>query len=537
MEIKMKKTIQTLGIIMVMMTQFGCAKSPTYYGVVIGCCEEYPNQGMKGLNAKADAESFYDKLVNMYYDGNPNKAKNNLHLLTEKHVTRANVKNTLKEVALNAKDGDFVYFFYSGHGSSLQDKNKLIAPAYNNDELMKVMENSGLLVPYDFNLNQVGKTGIIAKRDLRDNNGYGFEYLDKKGVKVIMISDACFSGNMFRNSANSRPKFVPTAKLNLDYDTEIAKIKEGSNKPKNQKEYNNLIFFSAGGTDQAVAEDDRLKRGKFSLVVEKCLKTANQNNDTKITKKEFQECLRHEDTAKAFVVYPPKNGHANETIFKSSPKNIMVQNKDKIKIKTSLREIAKISDQIIIDTQNYDIEIIKSGNQYQIFRYTGEEYAKVNIGDLKKYLNALKVFKLKGNGKLDTEVSNDNRKEVGQFCNGEELSVMINNQNHHAYIVALTLDRQGKVIMLQPNDYEASSSTLVRTKVQYPFGMDKIKVFALNNKEQFNAVKTLVVKGGELEEYAVNKLYNILKTHQSYQEAEIDIESINQPVHYCQQGD
>lgn len=533
----MKKTLKLIGAIWLLMTVAGYAKVPTYYGIVIGCCENYQNQGMKGLNSKVDAEEFYRELVDMYYAGNRNRASKNLHLLTEKLVTRTNVRKTLKKVAKQAEDGDVVYFFYSGHGSSLHDKSRLIAPSYKNNELIKVMEYSGLAVPYDFNLRKVGKTAIIASRDLRDNGGYGFEYLDNKGVKVIMISDSCYSGNMFRNSSNTTSKFIPTAKLDLDYDTEVAKIKQNAKKSKSHHEYRNLIFFSAGGTDKAVAEDDRLKRGKFSLVLEKCLKSANQNNDNIITKKELKECLRTEDTAKAFVVYPPDDRLANQTVFKAKQKNIIVQKRDKIRVKTSIRGLEKISSEIVIDNQNYDIEIIKRGANYQIFRYTGEEYAEVNKENLKKYLNSLKLFKLKGEEKLALSIVNDKRKELGQFCKGEELAVELAQGSPNKYIVALTLNREGTVIMLQPNDYETFSSTLVRTKVEYPFGMDKIKVFSLNSQKQYNLVKQLIVKGGELEDYAVNELYKILKNNKRYKEAEVDIETIDQAVNYCRQGD
>lgn len=533
----MKNKIAIIAIALVMMTQLAWTKSPTYHGVIIGCCEEY-KAGIKGLNAQKDAESFFNKLTDMYYNGNKHQASQNLYLLTEKEVTRNNVQQTLKKVAQKAQPGDVVYFFYSGHGSSLHDKSKLIAPSYKNNELIKVMENSGLIIPYDFNFNQVGKTAIISKRDLRDNHGYGFEYLDNNNVQVIMISDSCYSGNLFRSSSNSTNKFIPTTKLNLDYDAEVAKIKERTHKVKHhQKEYNNLIFFSAGGTDKTVAEDDRLQRGKFSLVVEKCLKNANQNSDNKITKKEFQECLHVEDTAKAFVVYPPNDRLANQTVFKAHHKNITFQQKDKIRVKTSIREIASMSNEVVLDNQNYDIEIVKVGNNYQIFRYTGEEYAKVNSRDLTNYLVALKLFKLKGIGKVDVSVLNGNRKTVGQFCKGERLTAEIKNQSNRDGIVAITLDRKGKVIMLQPNNNKNFSSTLVDMNVQSPFGMDKLKVFTLSNEKQYSQIKKLIVNGGTLEEYGINELYKILKSNQNFKEAELDIETIDQPVSYCTQGD
>ena len=519
-------------------TGTGFAKKPTYHGVIIGCCEEYQDPTIQGLNSKKDAISFYNKLVNMYYNGDTNRASQNIHLLIEKSATAINIKNTLKKVAKKAQKGDVVYFFYSGHGSSLDNPKNFIAPTYKNNELIKVMENSGLIVPYNFNFNQVGKTAIIGKRDLKDNHGYGFKYLDNNGVQVIMINDSCYAGNIYRTGKKVSKKAVSSTKLNLESDEELRKFKAKANKPKHREDYKNLIFFSAGGTTNMVGEDDRLQRGKFSLVLEKCLLIANQNGDGKITKKELQECLHSEDLTKGFVMYPPEGQLANKAVFKSKQKVIPMNQKDKIRIKTSLMEIAQMSNEIVIDNQNYDIEIIKTDNQYQIFKYTGEKYAKVNIKDLQTYLNSLKLFKLKGKSKLDVKVSDTyKRKEMGQFCDGEELTVDITSPNYGKYVVALTLDREGKVIMLQPNNQNGFSSRLLKTKAKYPFGMDKIKVFALTNQAQYNKVKKLVFTGGELESYAINSLYKTLKSNKNYKEAEMDIETIDKPLNYCRQGD
>ena len=527
----MKTKLMLMGLLFAMATQFGYTKD--YYGVVVGCCEEYENKniGIPALHAKDDAISFYNILVNMYYQGNQSKAQNKLHLLTEREASRRNIKNALKDVAKEAQPGDVVYFFYSGHGSSLADKSRLIKVSYENNALMDAMENSGLIVPYNFRFKDVLKTAIIGSRDLRDNEGLGFQYLDKNLVQVIMISDSCFAGNIYRTSNTTKGKYVPISER-------INALTAHSSKPKEKSFYNNLIFFSAGGTDKVVTEDDRLKRGKFTLALEKCLKTANQNNDNEITKKELEECLRTEDTARAFVRYPT-NRLANNMIFKAVSKNISTVQKDKIRVKTSIRNLKQISHEIVIDNQNYDIEIIKAGNKYQIFRYTGEEYANVDKAHLSSYLNAFKLFKLKGKATLNVAVLNtqENRKEQGKFCYGEELSVEI-KEPIKGYIVALTLDNQGKVIMLQPNDSQKSSSKLIGMEVQAPEGMDKVKVFTLSSPHQYNQVKKLVVKGGVLnDKYAINKLYNILKSNKNYKEAEVDIETIDKPRSYCIQGD
>ncbi len=524
----MKTKLMLMGLLFVMATQFGYTKN--YYGVVVGCCEEYENvDNINPLHAKDDAISFYNILVNMYYQGNQSKARNKIYLLTEKEASRANIKNTLKDVASKAQPGDVVYFFYSGHGSSLGDKSKLIKVSYENDALMDVMENSGLIVTYNFRFKDVLNTAIIGSRDLRENEGYGFKHLDNNSVQVIMISDSCFAGNIYRTSNTTTGKYIPISER-------INSITAYSSKPKEKSFYKNLIFFSAGGTDKVVTEDDQLKRGKFTLALEKCLKIANQNNDNKITKKELEDCLQTEDTARAFVRYPT-NRLANRTLFRAVSRNIPTLQKDKIRVKTSIPNLEQISSEIVIDNQNYDIEIIKTGNQYQIFRYTGEKYADINKTHLSIYLNALKLFKLKGQAKLNVAIFNEkNRKEQGKFCYGEKLSVEI-KEPVDGNIVALTLDNQGTVIMLQPNDSQEASSQLINMLVKAPEGMDKVKVFTLSSPYQYNKIKNLIVKDGVLSEYGINKLYNILKSNKNYKEAEVDIETIDKPLSYCKQGD
>ena len=538
MEIEMKNKIVLWIITIVLITGCSSAKSTTeYYGVVVGCCSEFPNAPeLDPLHAKDDANSFYNILLNMYYSGNSNQAKGKIHLLTESKATRANIKNSLKDIATKAKKGDVVYFFFSGHGSSMDDK--ATQKIYERQGLLSMMENSGIVLPYNFNLKEVGKTAIIGKRDLRKNEGYGFEYLDKKGVQIIMISDACYAGNIYREGNNNTNKVVSHQKLSSNSDTLIDLFKK--NRDKKERIYKNLIFFSAGSTQTAVAEDGNLKRGKFSLVVEKCLNKANQNGDNKITKKEFQGCLKVEDNTHAFVSYPPNSDTlGSKTIFRTKKTNtIAINQKDKIRIKTSIQGLQNISSEIVIDNKNYDIEVIKSGNIYRIFRYTGEEYAKVDKNNLKRYFNSLKLFKLKGNsGKLKLKVTSSNTsKEMAIYCKGEEITAKIKDNNSQ-YIVALTLDRNGGVIMLQPNDYQKFSSTLVRTVVQSPYGMDKIKVFALNSAKAFNQVKQLVVPRGILNEYSVNELYKILKANKNFKEAELDIETISTSIKTCKRGD
>jgi hypothetical protein len=531
------KKITWITITLILIAQTACAKKPNHYAVVIGCCEEYANGEFDALHAKDDAQNFYDDLIERYYEGNSSLAKDKVYLLTEKKATRAKIKASLKAIVQRAKKGDYLYFFFSGHGSSLSDK-EIKIDEYNTKELMKLMHNSGLIIPYDFNINQTTKTAIIGSRDLKENNGYGFQKLDTNGVQVIMISDSCYSGNIYRQSAKSSKKFIPKNQLKGIEDEFASIAKLGNKNRKEEKDdYENLIFFGAGAMDKSVAEDSRRKRGKFSLVVQRCLDTANLNNDKKITNQEFRECLKSEDSAKAFVYYPDKDQRTEHVVFETKRKNIVVKPSEQLHVKSSLRAVAQL-DGVVIDAKNYDIEISSDGKNYSIFRYTGELYASIDPKNLKAYIEAFKLFKLEGKSKLNMKVESLNTgKSESPYCKDEKLIVDIENRDVGDYIVALTLSKEGGMIMLKPNDYESSTLSIVRTNVEYPFGMDKLKVFALSNKKQYNEVKTLVRSGGHLQSYDVSKLYNILKKDKSYQEAELDIQTIETDIDLCLKGE
>ncbi len=521
-------------ILMLLAVDFAYASSPKYYGVVVGCCDNFPYSNIKGLHAKDDAEIFYNDLLNIYYKDRAD-AEDKVYLLTNENATKDNIKSALKKVTKKAQKGDFLYFFFSGHGSSLSDKSVEIASEYKKNNLMEIMENSGLILPYDFNIKKTAKSAIIGKRDLKINGGYGFKNLDDKGVQVIMISDSCYSGNIFRSASDNTNKFIPRNRLSGLFDELDSFNDIKTNKPED-KDYKKLLFFSAGGTDKAVTEDNKLGRGKFSLIVQKCMKISDLNRDKDITKSEFRECLRNEDSANSFVLYPADKKNHSSVVF-NNIKNIKVSNRGEVRIKSKI-DFSYISNYIIIDNNIYDVEIIKKNKKYTILKYTGEEYAIVDKDHLKKYLNAYRIFKLKGKKLLDITIKSlDSGKEESVYCDGEDIVARIDKKNNPKYIVALTLNRKGQIIILQPNNSSKSSLNFIETVVEEPFGMDKLKIFSLDNKKQFNNIRQLTIKDGYLDDFGVEKLFNILSSDKNFKDKEIDIQTIKKHVSKCRLGD
>jgi len=100
----------------------------------------------------------------------------NIQLLTDNtsiKPTRDNILNNFTSLLSNAKSGDVIFFFYSGHGSYIADKN--------NNEFTG---NDQMIVPCDLK--------YILDDDLKQIINKNL----KSGVTLISLFDCCFSGSV-----------------------------------------------------------------------------------------------------------------------------------------------------------------------------------------------------------------------------------------------------------------------------------------------------------------------------------------------------
>jgi len=100
----------------------------------------------------------------------------NIKLLTDNtsiKPTRDNILNNFTSLLSNAKSGDVIFFFYSGHGSYTADKN-------NNEFTGK----DQMIVPCDLNCILDDELKEIINKNL------------KSGVTLISLFDCCFSGSV-----------------------------------------------------------------------------------------------------------------------------------------------------------------------------------------------------------------------------------------------------------------------------------------------------------------------------------------------------
>lgn len=142
-----------------------------YYALIIGI-DNYTGEWPKLKNAVADAKAVESLLKSKY-------RFNTFHSLYNEKATRESIIKEFEWLVENVKSKDNVLIYYSGHGDFKQDLNK------------------GYWVPVD--AAKLSTSHYISNNDIQTFLG---------GIKsnhTLLISDACFSGDIFRGKTVSFP--------------------------------------------------------------------------------------------------------------------------------------------------------------------------------------------------------------------------------------------------------------------------------------------------------------------------------------------
>lgn len=453
------------------------------HALIIGCCGQYKNKDkislLRGTNN--DAKHIYDILLDRGI-----KAKN-IDYLVDENATYHNITSKLKaKKESNLNKGDTLYIYYSGHGTSVGDKSVFGKKLSSNEDLLKRLNNSAGLIPYDFDLNDPIHTLIITSRDFKPT----FQDLDSKGVNIVWIADACYAGNAHRSINPFNPK-----KVFHDYEfpqkAQKSLKKENSYYAKrNNKLYKNLIFFGATLTSNMTEEVnvDNEYRGAFSVQVENCLK--KRYGGPNITNKNLKECLEKNFVPFMFssAIYP-------------------------------------------LDTRLDDRVIIKAPKK-----------SEVKIEHLLNYRD--KLFALQSNQPpLKMNISSTKNPELAldTFCKGERLEINISNKAKDEYVIAFSMDKENRVIILTPNadtNRFKQTENIVEADVTKPFGKDKVKVFTTTDDKLYQAIaKFKNVKKGLLVDKDIKEIYDALKNSGDFKTAYIEVNTIETDVNTCRNGD
>jgi hypothetical protein len=174
-----------------------------------------------GINYTGTSKELYGCIndVNSIKERITNAGFKNINVLTDlttKKATRLNILEEFKNLLINAKSGDLLFFLYSGHGSYILDRNGDETDAY--DEVIISCE---LLPVLDDELK------ALIQRHLNP------------GVTLFAMFDACFSGSLLDL------KYQYMDSLNYEKYTENSK----------QLDTPGNVFMISGCTDNQTSSD------------------------------------------------------------------------------------------------------------------------------------------------------------------------------------------------------------------------------------------------------------------------------------------
>lgn len=224
-----------------------------------------------GINRYPDRDDWLEGCINdvkLMYKVTKEKFDFTSHeVIINKEATRSGIIRGLKKLLLGNSPGDILLFHYSGHGSQV--------PVYDRTTTNESDGLDEILCNYDIDWNEP-----IRDNDLGDLLGSV-----KKGVKITVILDCCFSGTGLRNYQAAvdaivenrgiegvylRNRYIPpplsqmvAADIDLDDDLcfetfRIATMRNAQRKPFIVTDMNpgNAILFSAASDKQYAADAD-----------------------------------------------------------------------------------------------------------------------------------------------------------------------------------------------------------------------------------------------------------------------------------------
>lgn len=197
--------------------------------------------------------------------------------LTDRQATKEGIKQAFKKLIELTKEGDIVYFHFSGHGCVIQDQ-----PKPNDDEVDGIDET---LVPFDYEYRE-NKEGLIIDDEI---NQWLDSLKNQKPLNVTVTFDSCYSGTATRGEVSRGGSCeVPNAKQKTRNPE-----KSPSGLVENNKNPNTgFVYISAADANELAKETDTSpKMGKFTLALIKTLNYATSKSN--ITYGDFFEKIKN----------------------------------------------------------------------------------------------------------------------------------------------------------------------------------------------------------------------------------------------------
>lgn len=217
----------------------GASAGATRHALLIGV-GNYDNPVSALLAPPLDVSAVEQTLIEQW-----GFSSDNIYKLLDGDATRDAIIGALRQLQVVSEEGDFVFVYYAGHGTSALDVNVAAA----------LPHTSGALIPADFDKSgspeKVAASLVVGRRDIRPI----LEQLDAGGRQVFFAVDACYSGNTVRGAGQQytgRPPLVVRAADLLPGDGPA--VKSASPAVSEPYPYRQVFYLSAAGEHEPAGE-------------------------------------------------------------------------------------------------------------------------------------------------------------------------------------------------------------------------------------------------------------------------------------------
>ena len=433
-----------------------------------------------------------------------------IHTLVDDRATKQAILQAMKALVAEVKPGDYVFFYYSGHGTSFYDSlNKMKAV---------IGEDTGASLPVDFNPSSLEAFGrsILLGRELRPY----FTALDAK-AQVFAVYDSCYSQDSMKALPRGTPKYVSlddvvqgAAKGDLD-DLEQHASSTAANNANAPLPYKHLIAISAAKRDQAAidigAEDlkrnptatfDGKPHGQLTNALLIGLNgAADKNHDGVVTHEELFNYI-NEVSAGKWRHNPKLRVSENSQAALEQPaltmKQIALDNscsqgtRRQARVSAPAGLLKELNAGFVAVDKNWDVKAVPQGDKFLLYDAGGVQLndepmprekalARLRAEPELEQLTELRYCRQSFNLQLESDPA-----DQGKYVLGQQIQFFA-KVDRGAYVLAVDIDQEGGVTVIYPfgaaEPLKAGKKTpLGLNAVRSPFGVDLIKAFAFESK-------------------------------------------------------
>lgn len=440
----------------------------------------------------------------------------NIWVLQDKAAGKTGILEGIRNLFHTTESGDNIIIYFSGHGTSRAAGAGLPLP-----------HTSGAVIPYDFYRNETDSSDVIMSRlvvgrsDLRPL----FSELSRDR-KLLIIFDACFSGNTVRSLDRLIPGKPRYTDLGDIFDDDLGGF--GKDTIQNQPFYRNTFYISASSEFEKAGDIDRETiqatgirtynmepHGVLTDAVLKVLsgrRNADLNNDNAITMEELHQAVtrivktqfsqtphalparddentRQMRSASFFRASPPDN----DAVYEVQERSVNVQVDSRF---PQVRQLISRATDIHLTETTPDLRIINHdgrpamtfANHRQICIFQDEK-PDIIVARLRQYAKVVPLIRLgypRQKSNVFLRIKGESPKTL--YHPGEKIGLRIQSSGT-SHILVINIESRGRVNVLYPYFKEELGPLDSRTPLEFddmeitaPPGAEVIKVFSFSFK-------------------------------------------------------